>query len=120
MDSACSARIVVVVEDPGLLFDPLIMVFDQHSGLGIPDTGTEGHVRLFPNPSADRVMLSTHGPITHVVILDVQGRPVLMGGPMSPGTYLHIGHLPAGAYTVRAFTSTASYHAKLIKVDASD
>ncbi len=46
-------------------------------------------------------------------VSDAQGRVALENGARPAGTWLGVGHLPAGSYGVQTFTISATNHTKL-------
>lgn len=70
-------------------------------------------LRVFPNPTTDRINIMSNARISSVSILDMQGRIVLEAG-MTEG-FLDLQSIPSGMYVLQARTSLGTVVERFVK-----
>lgn len=80
-------------------------------------TGNQEQLRVFPNPAGDivRITLAGAGAIHELRLYSADGREVSRFSGTNAASGIDLSSLSAGAYVLRAFTTTGIYHATLIK-----
>jgi hypothetical protein len=98
-------------------FDRVIRVSGFELPTAIADaTHSVNNMTVAPNPTNGtlRLNIDASRPIDAVEVLDVNGRVVLRTGKPADNT-IELGSLPAGLYTLRAFTQDGSRIARVVR-----
>ncbi len=78
----------------------------------------EGAVRLFPNPTSDKIRIKflTQPKSASIALYDMYGREVLSQAAITPGNAtLDLKALPAGMYSYRLIADGQAYQGKIVK-----
>lgn len=91
------------VRDEGFNFDNLKIYTDGFlNDLSTEDLSVSSpRVNLYPNPTSNRISLSSESLVREMQILDINGRVVMQSSKVFTSIELEVSHLPKGTYFVR-------------------
>lgn len=90
-----------------------IVKFDGDLSLGVADTGVKSSLKVYPNPAADVVNLSSNKEILSVSVLDMSGKKVQT---FKGAKEINVSSLAKGTYILQVYYATGSVeNTKLIK-----
>ncbi|SHF81520.1 T9SS type A sorting domain-containing protein [Chryseobacterium sp. OV279] len=96
-------------------YDGFTIKLNKNGFLKTDDIATAEKIRIYPNPTSDKIFINSESEILDVKVFDIDGRLLLTKNVTGNSTDLDMTNLKVGMYTITVTGSLKSFSKKIIK-----